>query len=74
MWGGGGVAQTYYCPPIKKVGGHMPPLPPPPRFLRQCSVSYYNLVCVGLYSNVAVGIPYHTHILWLLSITYQAGI
>ena len=38
------------------------------------SVSYYNLVCVGLYSKVAVGIPYNTHILWLLSITYQAGI
>ena len=23
------------APPVKKVGGHMPPLPPP-RFLRQC--------------------------------------
>ena len=35
VWGG---AQTYHCPPppIKKVAGHMPPLPPPPRFLRQC--------------------------------------
>ena len=30
VWGGGG-AQTYHCPPIKKWGaGHMPPLPPPP--------------------------------------------
>ena len=27
----GGGAQTYHCPPIKKVGAHAPP---PPRFLR----------------------------------------
>ena len=26
---GGGGAQTYHCPPIKKVGGLMPPLPRP---------------------------------------------
>ena len=33
---GGGGAQTYHCPPHKKVGGgHVPPCPPP-RFLRQC--------------------------------------
>ena len=25
------------APPVKKVGGHMPPLPP--RFLRQCIIS-----------------------------------
>ena len=31
----GGHKHTI-APPIKKVGGHMPPLPPPPpRFLRQ---------------------------------------
>ena len=28
VWGGGGGAQTYHCPPIKKVGD-VPPLPPP---------------------------------------------
>ena len=28
--GGGGGAQTYNCPPIKNVGGHMPPCPSPP--------------------------------------------
>ena len=31
---GGGHKHTI-APPVKKVGGHMPPLPP--RFLRQCS-------------------------------------
>ena len=30
----GGHKHTF-APPIKKVGWHMPPLPPP-RFLRQC--------------------------------------
>ena len=29
--GGGGVAQTYHCPPIKKVGGPWPPCPPSTR-------------------------------------------
>ena len=37
----GGHKHTI-APPIKKVGGHMPPLPPPPpppRFLRQCKIN-----------------------------------
>ena len=35
--GGGGGAQTYHCPQSKKWEGRGTcPLPPPPRFLRQC--------------------------------------
>ena len=33
----GGHKHTI-APPVKKVGGHMPPLPP--RFLRQCIYIY----------------------------------
>ena len=40
------------APPIKKVGGHMPPLPPPPppppRFLRQCVYIY---IYIYIYIN-----------------------
>ena len=30
VWGGGGGTNIPLPPPIKKVWGHMPPLPPPP--------------------------------------------
>ena len=36
--GGGGEAQTYHCPTIKKVGGHMSLPTHTSRFLRQCSL------------------------------------
>ena len=38
----GGHKHTI-APPIKKVGGHMPPLPPPPRFLRQCTHTHIHI-------------------------------
>ena len=39
MWGKKWGAQTYHCPPPQaKKWGHMPPLPPPPRFLRQWDI------------------------------------
>ena len=43
----GGGAQTYLCPPLWKVGGHMPPCPPP--LLRQwCMyVALYVVTCVA---------------------------
>ena len=39
------VAQTYHCPPPQsKKGGHIPPCPPPPRFLRQCNINCFYLL------------------------------
>ena len=40
---GGGHKHTIAPPPIKKVGGHMPPLPPPASY---ASVYIYICVCV----------------------------
>ena len=38
---GGGGAQTYHYPPIKKVGAHVPLAPPPP-----LPTPVYMCVCV----------------------------
>ena len=48
VWGGGGHKHTI-APPIKKVGGHMPPCPPPPRFLRQCVVLAFAHIYIYIY-------------------------
>ena len=60
MWGqkGGGGAQTYHCPPIKKVGGgpHAP-LPPPPTPASYASDIYMYIcvcVCVCVCLNVTI--------------------
>ena len=49
--GGGRGAQTYHCPPIKKVGGHMPPLPPPPASYASAIYNSYSTQCYVILAN-----------------------
>ena len=50
--GGGGGAQTYLCHPNQKHGGvTCPPLPPPPRVLRQW---YFKFIFTPKYHCISV--------------------
>ena len=54
----GGHKHTI-APPRKKVGGHMPPLPP--RFLRQCiyinTISSLLQLCINIINKLSVVQP-----------------